>query len=142
MQYSYIPSLTGEGKMSKSKLGSYINLIDSLPTIRKKLAKVPTDSGKGKKLPEKGGVVVLLMLVELFEGKKKKEAYEKLYLSSGIKYKGLKDEYKELKPIQKKRKYYEEHPKLVDEILEQGRKYASEIAKQTIKEVKQKMGLI
>ena len=50
--------------------------------------------------------------------------------------------YKELKPIQKKRKYYEEHPKLVDEILEQGRKYASEIAKQTIKEVKQKMGLI
>jgi len=117
MQYSYIPSLRGEGKMSKSKPGSYINLIDSLPTIKEKLAKVPTDSGKGEKLPEKGGVVVLLMLVELFEGKKKKEAYEKLYLSSGIKYKELKDElaeaiYKELKPIQKKRKYYEEHPKL------------------------------
>ncbi|MCJ7714857.1 tryptophan--tRNA ligase, partial [Candidatus Bathyarchaeota archaeon] len=58
MPFSYIPSLTGEGKMSKSKPGSYINLIDNLSTIKEKLAKVPTDSGKGKKVPEKGGVSV------------------------------------------------------------------------------------
>ena len=147
MQFSYIPSLTGEGKMSKSKLGSYINLIDNLSIIKEKLAKVPTDSGKSKKVPEKGGVAVLLMLVELFEGKEKRKSYEKLYLDSGIKYKELKDQlgeaiYKELKPIQEKRNYYKKHPKLVDEILEQGQKYASQIAKQTLKEVKEKMGLI
>jgi len=147
MQFSYIPSLTGEGKMSKSKQGSYINLIDGLNTIKKKLAKVPTDLGKGKKLPEKGGVAVLLMLAELFEGKEKRKSYEKLYLSSGIKYKELKDQltkaiYKELKPIQENRKYYKERPKLVDKILEQGQKYASQIAKQTLREVKEKMGLI
>lgn len=146
MSSPYIPSLTGEGKMSKSKPCSYINLIDGLPTIKQKLTKVPTDSGKGKKTPEKGGVSVLLMLVELFESKNKRKAYEKLYLSSGIKYKELKDElaeaiYKELKPIQEKRSYYERKPEIVDGILEQGKKYASQIAKQTLGEVKEKMGL-
>ena len=146
MPFPYIPSLAGKGKMSKSKPGSYINLIDDLPTIKQKLAKVPTDSGKGKKVPKKGGVAVLLMLIELFENKEKRKAYEKLYLSSGIKYKELKDQlaeaiYKELKPIQEKRKYYEERSEIVDEILEQGKKYASQIAKQTLKEVKEKMGL-
>ena len=146
MPFSYIPSLTGEGKMSKSKPGSYINLIDDLSTIKEKLAKVPTDSGKNKNVPKEGGVSVLLMLIELFEGEEKRKAYEKLYLSSGIKYKELKNQlakaiYKELKPIQEKRKYYKEHPKLVDKILEQGKKYASQIAKQTLREVKEKMGL-
>jgi len=147
MQHSYIPSLTGEGKMSKSKPGSYINLIDNLPTIKKKLAKVPTDSGKGKKIPEKGGVAVLLMLVELFENKEKRKSYEKLYLNSGIKYKELKDQlaeviYKELKPIQEKRSYYKRSPEIVNKILKQGKEYASQIAKQTLKEVKEEMGLI
>jgi len=147
MQHSYIPSLTGEGKMSKSKPNSYINLIDDLPTIKEKLAKVPTDSGKGVKIPKKDGVAVLLILVELFEGKEKRKKYEKLYLDSGIKYKELKDElakaiYKELKPIQEKRKYYEKQPKIVDKILEEGKKYASQIAQQTLGEVKEKMGLL
>src|SRR5258708_22999736 len=41
----YVPSLTGKGKMGKSIEGSYINLADDLETIKKKLAKVPTDSG-------------------------------------------------------------------------------------------------
>src|SRR5258708_2484554 len=38
----YVPSLTGEGKMSKTVEGSFINLTDDLDTIRKKIAKVPT----------------------------------------------------------------------------------------------------
>lgn len=147
MPFSYIPSLTGEGKMSKSKPGSYINLIDNLSIIKEKLAKIPTDSGKGKKVPEKSGVAVLLMLVELFEGKEKRKNYEKLYLNSGIRYKELKEQLsksisKELKPIQKKISYYEKNPKIVNEILEQGKKYASKIAKQTLREVKEKMGLL
>ena len=47
----YVPSLTGEGKMSKSVEGSCINLTDNLKTIKAKLAKVPTDGGQGKKNP-------------------------------------------------------------------------------------------
>ena len=133
--------------MSKSKQGSYINLVDSLKVIQNKLAKVPTDIGKGKKVPNKGGVAVLLSLIDLFEGAERRKYYEGLYLNEGIQYKSLKQElaaaiYKELKPIQEKRKYYEERPELVAEILEQGRKYASKIARQTILEVKQKMGIM
>src|SRR3989338_6168405 len=37
----YVPSLLGEGKMSKSVEGSYINLTDDLETIKKKLAATP-----------------------------------------------------------------------------------------------------
>src|SRR3989304_9441291 len=40
----YVPSLTGEGKMSKSVAGSYINLTEGLDAIRDHLASAPTDS--------------------------------------------------------------------------------------------------
>src|SRR5581483_3306127 len=39
----YIPSLLGEGKMSKTVSGSYITLADDLKTIQEHLAKTPTD---------------------------------------------------------------------------------------------------
>jgi len=143
----YILSLTGEGKMSKTVEGSHILLTDVLETIKERLAKAPTDTGKGKAIPKEGGVANLLKLVELFMGKKARQAYEKQYLGKGIKYVELKDKlaeaiYKELKPIQKRRKYYEEHPEEVDKILEEGRKYCSRIAKQTLREAKEAMGLL
>ncbi len=162
----YIPSLTGEGKMSKSVEGSFINLTDDLETIRKKLAKTPTDSGRGaitcyeedpvtyvgvenfekSHLPSQKGVNALMILVELFQGKGKRQEYDKKYQGTGIKYQELKDElaeaiYKELKPIQEKRKYYESHPEEVERILEEGREYCSKIAKETLEEVNKKMGL-
>ncbi|MBI4999538.1 hypothetical protein HZB97_02085, partial [Candidatus Gottesmanbacteria bacterium] len=71
----------------------------------------------------------------------------KKYQVSSIKYQVLKDElaqaiYKELAPIQKRRKYFEGRPEVVNKILEEGREYCSQIAKQTILEVKKKMGLL
>ena len=100
----YVPSLTGEGKMSKSVEGSYIQLTDDLETIKQKLAKTPTDSGKGRMIRHKVdkyderyineyieqhdkkslGVAVLMELVELFQGRKKREDYERQYLGRGI----------------------------------------------------------
>lgn len=143
----YVPSLTGEGKMSKSVEGSYINLTDDLETIKEKLAKVPTDAGKGEEIPEEGGVVSLLELVELFEGEKKRNEYEKAYLSSGIKYQELKEElaksiFEELKPMQEKRRELEKNSEYVDEVLKKGAEDAREIAKETLKEVKEAMGVI
>lgn len=143
---AYVPSLTGEGKMSKTNPKSYLSLIDDLKTIKAKIFKVPTDSGKGKTVPLKGGVFALLTLVELFEGKEKRKEYEKMYLTSGIKYQTLKNDlslkiYKTLKPIQEKRKYFESNPKLIKKILSEGKNYASKIAQKTLKEVKIKMGL-
>lgn len=142
----YVPSLTGEGKMSKSVKGSYINLTDDLEEIKKKLASAPTDSGKGEKIPEKGGVSNLLKFVKLFEGKEKKDEYEKNYKGDGIRYGDLKNElaeaiYKELKPIQERRKKFENDPELVDKILREGAEKARKIASETVEEVKEKMGL-
>ena len=142
-----IPSLTGQGKMAKTVGGSYILLTDDLKTIKERLAKVPTDVGRGKSIPKSGGVANLLQLVELFMGKKARQTYGKQYLGKGIKNAELKEKlakaiYKELKPIQKRRKYFEEHPKEVDRILEEGRKYCSKIACQTLHEAKEAMGLI
>lgn len=143
---AYIPSLTGEGKMSKTKEDSYISLLDNLETIRKKLAKVPTDSGKGNKIPENGGVNTLLILVELFMTSSQRKRYEKEYLSTGIKYQPLKEDlaqsiYGYLKPIQEKRQYYENKSDLIKSILKEGNTYASRISQETIKEVRKKMGI-
>jgi len=143
----YVPSLTGEGKMSKSVPGSFINLTDDLSIIKKKLASSPTDSGKGDKVPEKGGVANLLMLVEIFQGKDKRGEYEKQYTSTGIQYGQLKEDlakaiYAELKPIQEKRKKLEKDTEYIDKVIEEGGKKAKKIAKKTLKEVKIKMGLV
>ena len=46
-----------------------------------------------------------------------------------------------LNPIREKRKYYEDRPELVDEILMNGTKKAQQIAKQTMKKVKKAMKL-
>ncbi len=143
----YVPSLLGFGKMSKSIEGSHINLSDDLEVIKKKLAKTPTDSGKGSEVPTDGGVANLLTFVELFQGKDRREKYEEVYVSEGIRYGDLKSElaeviFKELEVIQKRRKTFEDDPKLVDKIIEDGARKAREIAKKTVKEVKEKMGLI
>lgn len=143
----YVPSLLGSGKMSKSVAGSYILLTDDLETIKKRLAQAPTDIGKGERVPKEGGVANLLTLVELFKGKEARQKYEKQYLDPGIKYSELKEElaqeiYKELDPIQERRKYFEGHASEVTEILEEGRAYCSSIAKQTLAEVKKMMGLV
>lgn len=143
----YVPSLMGEGKMSKSIEGSYINLTDNLETIKSKLAKAPTDEGKGSKVPIKGGVASLLAFVELFQGENQKKVYEKQYTSHGIRYQQLKDDlaqaiYKELKPIQEKRKGLEANLEYVDQVIKEGALKARKVASETLQEVKRAMGLI
>jgi len=141
----HVPSLLGEGKMSKSKGGTII-LTDSLEEIKNVLAKVTTDSGQGEKFPDSGPLTNLITFVELFEGHDRAMQYKQDYKMIGIKYKSLKDElagaiFKELKPIQERRKYYEEHPQEVNQILAEGKEYAQKIAGETLQEVREKMGL-
>ncbi len=143
----YVPSLTGEGKMSKTVEGSYINLTDDLEAIQKKLAKAPTDSGKGNIADMSGGVKSLLTFVKLFQGEEKRKAYEEMYQGDGIRYGDLKKElaqaiFDELKLFQEKRKYYEEHPEEVDSIIRDGNEKARIIATETLREVREKMGLL
>lgn len=140
----YVPSLTGEGKMSKSVEGSYINLTDDLETIKSKIAKIPTDEGKGVEI--KGGVKSLFDFVELFQGKDEREKLEAQYKGDGVRYGDIKNAlseaiFNELKPIQEKRKEFENNPELIDRIISEGNRKAREVASETVKEVKEKMGL-
>ncbi len=157
----YVPSLTGEGKMSKSVEGSFINLTDSLDDIKKALARVVTDSGRGIVHKKEGlkefyyededgklseGVGALLKFVELFQGYEKRREYETQYQNEGIRYGDLKASlaeviYAELEPIQKKRAELEADPEYVDRIISEGAEKARAVARETVAEVKKKMGL-
>ena len=143
----YVPSLTGKGKMSKSVEGSYVNLTDDLATIKEKLAKAPTDEGRGSAVPREGGVAALLIFVELFQGKEKRKQYEKQYVGEGIKYQSLKEElaeaiFEELKPVQERRQELEENPEFVDKVIKDGSARARKVASETLQEVKKAMGVL
>lgn len=144
----YVPSLLGEGKMSKSVEGSFINLTDDLSTIKAKIAKAPTDSGTvGGNIPKDGGVGNLFTLFKLFLDKELFVKYVIDYREKRIRYSEMKQVlaeaiYKELEPIQEKRKYFEEHSEEVDKIIKEGGEKARAIASETIREVRSKMGLI
>jgi tryptophanyl-tRNA synthetase len=142
----YVPSLLGEGKMSKSVEGSYINLTDDLNTIKIKLASAPTDSGQGDRIPSTGGVANLLTFVELFQGEAVRKEYERQYSSTGIRYHDLKEElaqaiYQELQPMQALRQELEAEPERVNRVIKEGAQKAQAVAGQTVAEVKHKMGL-
>lgn len=142
----YVPSLTGEGKMSKSVEGSFINLTDSLEVIKAKIAKVPTDSGKGLVVPKKGGIATLLNLIELFEGQEKKIEYKTKYVMEGLRYGEIKEElsqkiFESVREIQLKREEIINREGYIDEVLINGAEKARKIAEETISEVKKKIGL-
>lgn len=142
----YIPSLTGEGKMSKSIEGSFINLTDDLETIQKRLASVPTDSGTtGGEVPKEGGVANLFTLLGLFS-KELHTKYVQDYEQGSIRYSDLKKDlasviFESLLPIQEKRRELEQTPEFVDEVIKKGAEKARAIASETVQEVKEKMGL-
>ena len=143
----YVPSLIGEGKMSKTVAGSYINLTDGLETIKKKIATVPTDSGEtGGEVPKNGGVATLFSLFKLLNREDLYIKYTQEYKDKTIRYSNLKSElsdviYDELKPIQEKRAGIEKSFDL-DDMIANHTKICRDVAGNTLDEVKQKMGLI
>jgi len=143
----HVPSLDGTGKMSKSIKGSFINLNDDLETIKKRLASAPTDSGTiGGELPKTGGIANLFTLLKLFKLDKEYAKFEQDYKTKKIRYSDLKEVlaqgiFKELQPFQEKRKEFENNPKMVDEILEKSITDCKQMAEETMREVREKMGL-
>lgn len=142
----YVPSLSGQGKMSKSVEGSYITLADDYETILNRLKAAPTDGGTGSVVPTTGGVANLLKMVELFMGAESRNEYVHAYTSSGIRYGDLKSALAqaiagELAPIQERRHALENDEQYVDDVIESGAKKAREIASQTVEETKAAMGL-
>ncbi len=142
----YVPSLAGQGKMSKSVEGSYISLTDDFEAIHARLKAAPTDTGKGDAVPKTGGVANILALVSLFMGNDARLEYESAYLSQGIRYGDLKKSLaeaiaKELAPIQERRIALEQDTDYVDDVIATGALKARENASKTVAETKMAMGL-
>jgi tryptophanyl-tRNA synthetase len=142
----YVPSLSGEGKMSKSVPGSYISLTDDLQTLRKRVMSAPTDSGQGAAVPQDGPVANLFKLVELVQGVERRREYEAQYTSTGVRYGDIKAElaeaiFESLRPFQEKRAEIIADPGYVDQVITDGAVKARKIAAATLADVRQKLGL-
>lgn len=150
-----LPGLDGNAKMSKS-LNNGIYLSDPSDVIYKKVMSMYTDPNHIKvEDPGKVEGNMVFTYLDVFSSDEQiskyseyktldemKKAYEKGGLGD-VKIKkvlyNVLDEI--LSPIREKRKYYEERPELLEEILKNGTKKAQEIAKETMSKVKGSMKL-
>jgi len=140
----YIPSLTGEGKMAKTVEESYINLTDSLEEIRKKVRSIPTATHSGGEMSP--GIKTLFTFASLYISSEV-EKYKKQFNDGTLQFVTLKDAiaeaiYKELEPFQKRRAEIVKNQKYIDQVIADGAKRARKIARETVREVKEKMGLL
>ena len=134
-------------KMSKSDDGDkgYILITDKPDAIRKKIMSAVTDSGKTIVFDKKRkGLCNLLTIYKVLSGKTETQI-EKRFKNKG--YGDFKKELaelvvKKLAPMRKKISYYMKNKKLLDRILADGAKRANRLAQKTLKEVKQKIGLV
>ncbi len=143
-----VPSLTGEGKMSKSIPGSYIAITDPPEVIWEKLARTLTDPARVRRSdpgePTKCPVIWSLHLLYTPEGKREE-------LARGCRTAGigcleckrvLADEIiADLSPLQERWYHLTTHPDEVREVLHEGAARVRPIAQDTLAEAKEKMGL-
>ena len=138
-----IKGLDGNEKMGKS-LGNAIFLADDEETVRKKIMDAVTDPNKIK-IDDKANPDVCMVYYyhkliknenletickECKSGKRGCVACKKELVTKMLEF---------LKPIAEKRKYYENHPEEVKEILKKDYKKEKKVAEKTLKEVKEKM---
>ena len=139
-----VKGLDGNDKMGKS-LGNAIFLNDNEETIKKKIMGAITDSEKIKKddpaNPDICMVYYYHNLVNSEENKKKvcRECKKGERGCVQCKKELIEAMNEFLHPIKEKRKYYEQHPEEVKQILEEGTKKAKEKAEKQMKQVKQAM---
>ena len=140
-----IKGLDGNEKMGKS-LGNAIYLSDPEEEITKKVMNALTDPARIKK-DDYGNPDICMVSYyhKLFSNSEVEEICAECRVGKRgcvvCKKQLIKNIVKELLPIQEKRRYYEENPKLVKEILMEGTKKAQKEAANTIKKVKESMKL-
>ena len=141
-----IKGLDGNEKMGKS-LGNAIYLSDSEEEITKKVMGAVTDPNRIKK-DDLGNPDVCMVAYyhNLFSSSEEsKTVCEECKLGKrgcvACKKQLAKNIIEFLQPIREKRKYYEEHPELVDKILMKGTQKARKTAKETMRKVKKAMML-
>ncbi|MBM3459046.1 MAG: tryptophan--tRNA ligase [Armatimonadetes bacterium] len=132
-------------KMSKSVPGSFIGLADTDAAIRKKLGRAVTDAGPGE-AGMSPGVRNLFTLLEAFAPGERVAHFQEQYDAGTLRYSELKPAVAEaicteLAPIRERRAALAENPNRVWEILDAGAERARTQARQTLAEVRERMGL-
>lgn len=133
-------------KMSKSLGDNHvINLADEPEIIEKKLARAVTDTGKEKKITP--GVKNLFALLQIFGDQTQNEFYLEQHQNGTIRYADLKANLAKLiahhfADYRKHRKELEQKPEFVQEVIAAGKEKAQMIAAETLREVKEKVGLL
>lgn len=139
-----VKGLDGNDKMGKS-LGNAIYLVDDEETISKKVMGAVTDPNKIKKDdPADPDVCMVYYYHKLVnnDDNVKKICSECKNGSRGCvqcKRELIAAMNEFLKPIKEKRKYYDEHPEVVDKILQEGTKAAKAKAEEQMKKVRKAM---
>ncbi len=144
-----VMSLADPGKKMSKSLGPahYIALSDTPDIITKKISKAVTDEGIAVAGQKSGGRNLLDLFKNLSTDRDKKKDLEDQYQNGALKYSEFKPLLAEaiiqvLKPIQEKRTELAKDPDKIKLILEQGKIKAERVANKTLKEVKERMGLI
>lgn len=138
-----VMSLSGQGKMSKSDSPStYIAMTDEPEVIRKKIAAAVTDDGRSDDISQ--ATINLINLYGEFTGEDEANKFLEARKNKTIKYSEFKPALaeaiiKELEPFQKRRAEITDED--VKKIFAEGAEKLRPIAKATLKEVKEKMGL-
>lgn len=140
-----IKGLDGNEKMGKS-LGNAIYLADDIDTISKKVMSAVTDPNKIKKDdPANPEVCMVYYYHKLLNNKNLPTVCSECKSGSrgcvGCKKELIEEISAFLKPIQEKRKYYEERPEEVERILKEGTEAARTRAKEVMVRVRKNMKL-
>lgn len=134
-------------KMSKSIPGSFIGLIDPPDVVRQHILRAVTDSGPQPGAPMSPGTANLFMLMREFSPPETVQQFKEQYEFGTIRYSEMKkvlaeDVVNALGPIRERAEALKADPEYVNGILKTGAGKARRIARKTIREVKQKMGLL
>ncbi len=142
---SKMPGLDGQ-KMSKS-YGNTITLRDDMDTIDEKLRKMPTDTNRVRLTdPGDPAKCPVWQLHEIYSPDDLKSWVQEGCKTAGIgcldcKRPLIDAVQEELKPIQERAKEFSEDRALVRNIVAEGRESASELARETLDEVRQAIGI-
>ena len=139
-----VKGLDGIDKMGKS-LGNAIYLVDDSDTVKNKIMAAVTDTNKIKKDdPANPDVCMVYYYHKLVNNEDNinticSECKKGLRGCVQCKKELINAMNEFLRPIQERRKMYEDNPELVDKVLSEGTKKAQEKAKNTMKNVKKAM---
>ena len=143
-----VPSLDGAGKMSKSENeNATLYLADDDDSIRKKVMKAKTDNGPSEKNSAKPDYIEnIFLLMRLVSENDVIKKYEDDYNNCSIRYGDMKKQLAEdmirfISPIREKVNAILKDEKYLQNVMEQGAEKAGKSAADTIKLVRDAMGL-